>query len=175
MDQYRGQSCCSCCPYQQRNRRGIHCGQTLADYASSKCPVCKCKHPNKYGKNKPYLSACPQFEGMNYNEQRNLVNKLKYCLVCLRTKNYQNHSNPCKKTEFYCNFCPDPINKFHRSWYCHNRPDDYSATPAGNKGGKGGENDGKGKNIGTKEVVSWTHKLLPHPADCRKKQQRCKN
>ena len=152
MDQYRGQSCCPCCPFQQRNRRGNHCGQSLADDASSnKCPVCKCKHPNKYGKNKPYLSACPQFEGMDYNEQRNVVKRLKYCLVCLRTKNGQNHSNPCKQTEFYCQFCPNHIKMSHRTRYCYIRPDDYSETPAGNKGNRSDENDGKGKNSGTKE------------------------
>ena len=164
MDQCGGRSCCSCCPYQQRNRRGVHCGQALADYASSKCPVCRCKHPNKYGKHKPYLSACPQFEGLNYNEQKTLVNKLKFCLVCLRSKNDPNHSNPCKQTEFYCQFCPNPIKMSHRTRYCYKRPDDYSETPAENKSNRSDKNDGKSKNSGTRESNQLDSYAAPPPS-----------
>ena len=60
-DQYRGQPSRRR-PFQPRNRRGGHCGQTFAsDVSQNQCPVCKCKHFDSEGKIRHYLSAYPEF------------------------------------------------------------------------------------------------------------------
>ena len=152
MDQYRGQACCCCCPFQQRNRRGNHCGQTFAsDTSRNQCPICKDRHFDNQGKIIPHLAACPEFQGMSTDKQKEMAIRLKHCLVCLRPKNYKDHTNPCSRKRYYCSSCPDPACKTHRSKYCRNRHNDYSAAPAGNKCGKCGENDRKGKNSGAKK------------------------
>ena len=147
MDQFRGQSCCYCCPFQQRERRRNHRGQTFeCDASTNQCPICKDRHFNKKGKIMPYLDACPEFKGMSTDKQREMAISLKHCLVCLRSKNYKDHTNPCSMKRFYCTFCPDPACKSHRSKYCRNRPDHFPPKPAGDPDGKCGEDDQKSNN-----------------------------
>ena len=102
----------------QRNRRGNHQGQTFASDASrTHCPLCKNKHFDDQGKIMPYLDACPEFKGMSTDKQREMVIRLKHCLVCLRSKNDKDHTNPCSCEKFYCTFCPPPACKTHRTKY----------------------------------------------------------
>ena len=144
---FRGQSS-SRRPFQPSDRRNPdHRGQSFStDSSIHQCPVCKCEHFYMSGKSCTYLSTCPQFEDMSYNDQGILIRRLDYCFVCLRNKNEPSHANPCKHTESYCIFCPAPTNQSHRSRYFRNRPDDYYEGPCyGSRGGKGGGNGNNGK------------------------------
>ena len=168
MDQKRRQSCCCCCPYQQKDRRSNHRSQTFeCDASRDQCPICKERHCNKKGNIIPHLGACPEFKEMNTDRQKEVAISLKHCLVCLRSKNYKNHTNPCSMKRFYCTvqtlrINPTGVNIADTDLITSLQ--DLLETLMANVA----KMIKRVTTVTVRKIPSWTHKLLPHKSDERR-------